>query len=368
MTTPLEHRLLLAGTWLVAALFAFLPLSKMSPTQPDLAQFYFAGELVLNGQAAELYDPSAYTVLVERLRSTGTPVSEMHFFNRPAFAALPWATAAALPYQTAAKLFLYLNVMAIGLLTWKLPVWFPGLVNYRAWLICFPPFLWALSFGQDVILITLALAYGMVLMRAGKETRAGLLLSLCVVKPQLVWLVPAALFFSGKKSTAVWFVIGGLAWATVSLLLVGPAGLKQWAELLSAGTTDYGPETMATLRAIGLRTNVWAGGLAAAVTAAALAFACRSGDWQRALPASIAASMILSPHAYVQDAAIFSVAAGFAASTLLRSWLLLPWPVLAVLLGVEDFLVAYAVVGAVAVIAFAAPFRLPAFARTADLE
>lgn len=348
-----ERRLLAGVSWLFAALFAFLPLSNLPATPPDLAQFYFAGRLVAAGQSADIYNPQAYTSLEQELAATGTPVSRYHFFNRPAFGALPWAILAQLPYGVVEKLVVVGNILGVLALAWKLPVWFPSLRRFRPWLLCYPPFMWSIQFGQETVAITWALAYGVVLVTRGREKSAGLLLSLCLIKPHLVWLIPVAFFFCGKRATAYWFLGGGLVLAGISFFMIGSSGVAQWRELLAAGTTDYTPETMATLRAIGLQTNVVVAVLLAIAVGVALVRACRAGALERALPISIVASVLLSPHAYPQDASSFAVAASFSGSGLLIGATILPWPLLAMVIEYAAYPFAYVAIGLVIIAVFA---------------
>jgi hypothetical protein len=351
MISPAERRLFMALSWIVACLFAYLPLASLPPTPPDLEQFYFAGRLVAAGQTGDLYSEEAYLPLEQELTAAGKPLSPMHYFNRPAFGALPWAILAQLPYTAVEKLVIAGNVLGILLLTWKLPVWFPSLRNFRPWLLCYPPFLWSVQFGQDTIMITWAMAYSVVLALRGNERLAGVLLSLCLVKPHLIWLVPFAFFFCNKRTAAYWFAGSGLVLAGISFLMVGPAGVAEWRALLAANTTDYAPETMATLRAIGLQTNMALAILLAIAIGIALVRACRSRALEQALPIAIVGSMLLSPHAYLQDASSFAIAAGLAGSSLVIGAAILPWPVLTVLISYVAYPFAYVALG-LAIISF----------------
>lgn len=342
----------------MAGLFAYMPLSSLPATPPDLAQFYFAGQLVRAGQSAEIYSEEAYLPLERELAATGKPVSRFHYYNRPAFGALPWAILAHLPYPAVEKLVIFGNILGILFLAWKLPVWFPALRAFRPWLVCYPPFMWSVQFGQDTILLTWALAYSIVLARRGDERLAGALLSLCLVKPHLIWLVPIAYFFCSKRTAAYWFLGSGAALAAISFLMVGPGGVAEWRELLAANTTDFAPETMATLRAIGLQTSVVFTVAAAIAIGVAFVRACRAQALEQALPIAIVASMLLSPHAYLQDASPFVVAASFSGSGLLIAATILPWPVLTVLISYVAYPFAYVALG-LAIITFLALRKNP---------
>jgi hypothetical protein len=345
-----ESHLVLAVSWLLAAMFTLLVQASVRTNPPDLEQFYLAGQLILAGRSDEIYSPAAYEPLVEQLNESGAAVSGTRYFNRPAFAALPWAVVSQLPYDVVAQLAIAANILGICLLTWKLPAWFPALSNHRPWLICFPPFLWSLALGQDTIFLTLALAYSLVSLRKDREILAGMTLSLCLVKPQLIWLVPAALFACGKRRTVYSFLACGLLFMVVSLSMVGPAGLVQWRILLASASTDYVPQGMPTLRAIGLQTNAWVAIVAACLVAGSLFLAWRNRSLNRLLALTIIASVLFSPHAYVHDTAVFTVAAGLQTSTALRSLLLLPWPAVVMAFQPSAFPLTYAIAGLAAAV------------------
>jgi hypothetical protein len=150
--------------------------------------------------------------------------------------------------------------------------------------------------------------------------------------------------------------------------MVGVAGVAEWRELLRAETTDIAPHAMATLRAIGIQTQPWVAMLLAAAVVVAFAFACKTRDLDRALPIAIVASVILSPHAYIQDASVFTIAAGFSGTALLlNAALWLPWPMLMVLVDDAALPLAYPVLGLALVAFFTFRRRKTAEAGSADL-
>lgn len=345
MITVKEKNLALAVSWLLAATFTFIVQASVRTAPPDLEQFYLAGQLIAAGRSDEIHSPAAYAPLVEQLNQSGAGVSGIRYFNRPAFAALPWAVVSRLPYEAVVQLAVAFNVLGICLLTWKLPAWFPSLRNHRPWLICFPPFLWSLALGQDTIFLTLALALGLVALRENREIQSGVILSLCLIKPQLIWLVPAALWVCGKRRTVYTFLACGLLFLFVSFCMVGSAGFVQWQTLLASASTDYVPQGMPTLRAIGLQTNAWVAIFAGCLVAGGLLLTWRSRDMNQLMALAIIASVLCSPHAYVHDIAVFAVAAGLQTSAALRSLLLLPWPAAVLALEPSAFPLAYAVAG-----------------------
>src|SRR5947209_3271901 len=74
--------------------------------------------------------------------------------------------------------------------------------RFAWWLVaCFGfwPVTWSLMLGQVVPVVCLVLAMVYVLLRGGRETAAGLLLTAIAVKPQIAFLVPLALLVSGYR-------------------------------------------------------------------------------------------------------------------------------------------------------------------------
>ncbi|HET9052150.1 MAG TPA: glycosyltransferase family 87 protein, partial [Candidatus Dormibacteraeota bacterium] len=83
----------------------------------------------------------------------------------------------------------------------------------------------------DAVLV--AAAVGAVLcLERDRDAAAGLLLSLLLVKPQLVWLAVPALLVAGRWRALAGFAAGAVAWGVTGLALVGTGGLRQWLDLV----------------------------------------------------------------------------------------------------------------------------------------
>ena len=168
------------------------------------------------------------------------------------------------------------------------------------------PAAWNYRLGQIDALLVLPLVAGTVLLATHRRFAAGLLLSLLLLKPQTIWLLPVALLVAGEWQVVVGMAAGAACLAGGSLWLVGPGGLGQWITLLgSAGpavaTSDGLPGAIASLGGNGA-------GFAAAVALGLLA--CGWMLWQRrtltdrplqVVALAIAASLLLAPHVYAYD-------------------------------------------------------------------
>jgi hypothetical protein len=293
----------------------------------DLPQFYFAGRLVRSGNAAAMYDTSAYTGLVEELRNVDERASKQSiYFNRPAFEALLFVPLAYLSFTTAKIIVLIWNVLLLALLVWKMPQWLHAPAWVRICLFIFMPFLYSVAFGQDTLLLTLIVSFGLFLLLRKQDTLAGVVLALGMFKPHLIWAMPIALLAAKRWKATCGFVVTGSVLALISLALVGPRGVTQWLGLLQASTTDNAPMLMGNVRALGLHY-----GFIASLVATVTALVCfltvlKRNSLEDQFMAAILIGLLLSPHTYRQDYALMAVVALRPLHPLARSLILIPWP------------------------------------------
>lgn len=194
----------------------------------DYIAFYSAGQMVLEGQSASLYDPDAVKVAQRQLYDAKEE-SIMEFLNPPFFALL-LAPFAALPFVP-------------SLLAWtafSLGVFCLGLVGLEGKLrlatvtsvLCFYPIFYAVVNGQNSLITAglLGVVYG--LMRRDRPFLAGLAASLILYKPHLflgvglLWLVQARRWWPALLG----LVCGGSLLLVVTWLAM-PEALSEYREL-----------------------------------------------------------------------------------------------------------------------------------------
>jgi hypothetical protein len=324
--TLLARRFFRVLAWAVALLMAGLFLSPVRHLLPqDFMQFYFAGRLVVSGQASQLHNRAVYEPLVSEMRAQGETIIPYHYFNRPAYYAYFCAPLALFSYRTGMVLTLLLNAALLAFLVWKLPVWFHISPWARPWIACFFPFLWTLAFDQDTMLLTLLLAFAVRSISQGRETLGGTLLAFASFKPHLIWLAPLALLRGGRRRALTSFLLVASGLAAVSFATVGVAGVQQWFELLQSPTTDVVPEYMGNLRALYLRFGLAAVVPAVLFFAASLYVVSRWGQFRELLAAALLASLVFSPHTYAQDYSQAALAAALIPFAPLRWVVFAPW-------------------------------------------
>ena len=325
----MPKRLARFAAWGLTLLLATVFLSPLRTVRPpDFMPFYFAGKLARSGRIAEVHHKPAYQPLIAELRATGERMNpvDAHYFIRPAFQAFFYVPFTFFSYPVASLLAIAANVALLGVLIWKLPVWFSVSPSVRVWLFAFKPFLWSIGIGQDTLLLTLLVAGSLVLAARDREVLAGALLGLGVFKPHLVWALPLVLVAAGRWKMVASFLAVAVGLGGVSLAAVGRSGFQEWIALVQAPSSDYLPHIMGNVRAVGLQLGAVAGGVAALVVVASFTVILLRGCWADRISAALLAALLLSPHTYWQD---YSLAA-LAALLSVRSWpryiLLLPWP------------------------------------------
>lgn len=302
--------------------------------QHDFTPFYLGGKLAASGRIARIYDPDVYKPLIAELRSQGERMSpfDANYFIRPAFEAFLYAPLASLPFRQASLVALLWNFGLLGILVWKLPLWFgirsPARPLARLALAVFYPFLWSISVGQDTLLLTLLVAYALFLESTGRAGYAGFALGLCAWKPHLIWLLPLALLASGRRRMSAWFLATGSALLAFSFLAVGVTGLRQWGALAQSSSTDIHPLEMANIRALALNF-----GPVCATGATVLLIICfcvvmHYGSFHQRVSAALLTALLVSPHAYWQDCSLLAPVAMIATRRWIAVILLFPWPFL----------------------------------------
>ena len=305
--------------------FLFLRPAVTKPANA-FAQFYFAAQLVDQGEVARIYQPKAYEPLVEKLETEDFQDHPFYYYNRPAYAAPLYWPYSLVSYAAGARLFVALNFVLWGLLIWKLPRWLDAPTSVRVWLFSLFPFAYAVAIGQDTLALTLLLAYSMCVLIHRNQTAAGIVLGLCLVKPHLIVLMPLLLLAERKHRALLSFAATGIALAGVSVALVGFHGIQEWLELLAAPTTDFYPENMGTVRALGLQFGTPTAFAAGAIALAAGVFAFLRANYLNRLSIILMLALLLNPHAYWGDYALLSIVALATTNRLIRYGILLPWP------------------------------------------
>jgi hypothetical protein len=151
-------------------------------------------------------------------------------------------------------------------------------------------------------------------LQRGRPLTAGLLLSVLLVKPQLVWLLLPLLLIGARWRIAAGFALGAAVWLASGLLLIGPGQLAQMVSLVRArqsGESLYTTGLAALIGQVGGSSGVFVAAMVLTVAVLVLAWWYRA-TLRDAAPAvtmslGICASVLCSPHVFSDDLLVMAV-------------------------------------------------------------
>jgi len=220
---------------LTAALlfFIFVILSAvfMDPRGFDFACFYSGGLIIREGNASRLYD------LGEQARIERQRLNRRNFLidNHPPFEALLFAPLARLSYVKAYILWGAINVLLwlfSQYLLWRhTPI---SRHSHFCFLLCFLffPFWFALVIGHTTLLLLFLFTLTFVCLQRGRDFRAGVFLGLGLFKFPIVLPFALICFLRSKWKLMAGFTATASLLGVVSVIVVGPAGVRSYADLL----------------------------------------------------------------------------------------------------------------------------------------
>jgi hypothetical protein len=279
----------------------------------DLQGHLAAGKIALDGNLAHLYDPVTQAHAEAAMVS---PEAALDLYLSPPFVAFVWAPLAALPYFAAGVLWnaitTLLGVVSARLVGVALDV---STVTIALVLFASEPFWQTLVSGQDSAIALLLYAGALLAWRRNADLLAGVLIGFGAFKPQLFWLVPVALLAVRRWRALGAFAATIIALSSISLLLVGWAGAKQYVWLLQSPLyhTQIDIHLAMTMGLPALLKSFLPSPYAA-IVGALMAVAVGVFVWRgaRASPSRLMGlgalgSMLAAPHGFVYDATVLLV-------------------------------------------------------------
>jgi hypothetical protein len=287
----------------------------------DYVQFYAAGQTLLRGESARLYD-FAYQKDLETAIS-GEPFEGVHAFITPPFLAWLFVPFAALPYRLSFALWSLAGLLLLWFSLRGLGARQPG--RAFAWALTWFPVFASVSFGQNSLLSLGIVALTYFLWQRQRPLLAGLTLSLALYKPQLalgiglLWLLNwrrdgRALLGLGLGGA----ILGGLCFGLLPEASRAYLQLAQTVLPTMLETKGFPLWNAHTLRAFFLLLfPPWPGLaslMAAVLSLGGIAFTVRFWQQRRQNPAlafagAVCLTIWITPHAMIYDWALFLIPA-----------------------------------------------------------
>jgi hypothetical protein len=205
------------------------------PITGDYIAFYAAGRMLLNGQAAQLYEPTSFRAVQREVVNFAVP-NLYDPFRNPPFFAIPFAPLALLDVLPSFAIWSALSLACLAAAIWlalaELPSVRPHWRALGVLVLTFEPVYRGLISGQnaDLSLLLYALIYRSI--RAGREPAAGFWAALGLFKPQLFLVFPIVFAASRRWRALGTYALVAAGLALISLAVVGVDGLWAWSRVI----------------------------------------------------------------------------------------------------------------------------------------
>jgi hypothetical protein len=286
----------------------------------DFTFYYAAARLGLAHGWPSIYDLNLQQAELDSIGSSIKIAELARYISPPpvAWAALPLTP---LPYSIAYWTWCALLLVALAL-TWRLaaPGHGPWRLVHIAAAIGWLPVIYGLQLGQPGLFVALGVAACYALLQAERPFWAGIALGALALKPQLAFLVPAALLLSGR-TRAFWggaLALGLLA--AVSAIALGPSGVAAYEARLNfaAGVPVNRELTLAPLVGSLAVARVIQAGIA--LWALFLAYRLRRRGHEWILIPALVGGLLASPYLHLDDLAMLGLAGWLYLRTSPRPW------------------------------------------------
>ena len=313
--------------WLLLGHGANDPLGR--PIGTDFVSFWTVSWALLHGQEKAIYTPEALAALELTARAGGS--SAFYAWQYPPVALLIVYPLALFPYLWSLAAWLVTGLAGYLSVLWRL---LPQPLTLLAGL-AFPAVFVTITHGQNALLTTALLSWGLVVL-GQRPIASGIMLGLLVFKPQLFVLIPVVLAVGRHWRALGMAALTGIVFAGVAAMMWG---IEIWADfitstafarrMLEQGLVDYYKmqSVFAGVRLLGgsLALGYGLQGFVAVLTTAVLAWAWRhSTDCGMRNAALLAATPLVTPFIFDYDLTILAPAIAWLARKQMRDGAM-PW-------------------------------------------
>jgi len=275
----------------------------------DFTFYLAAARIGIKHGWASIYDLSLQQAELDALGSRIDIAELARYISPPplAWLALPLSP---LPYEAGYWIWSAALIGALAL-TWYLAAPAQGRERliYLAAAVGWLPAIYALQLGQPALFVALGVAASYALLRTGRPFLSGLALGVLALKPQLAFLVPAALLLSGRMR-AFWGSVLALGFlVAASAVALGPSGVAEYIARLNfaAGVPVNRELTLApVLGSLAVARVIQA---ALALWSLVLVYRLRRRGAEWIFIAALVGGLLASPYLHLDDLVMLGLAA-----------------------------------------------------------
>jgi hypothetical protein len=274
----------------------------------DFTFYLAAARIGLKHGWTSIYDLSMQQAELDALGSRIHIAELARYISPPpvAWLALPLTP---LPYEVGYWVWSATLLTALAL-TWYLvaPGRGPERLIHLAAALGWLPVIYGLQLGQPGLFVALGVAGSYALLRIGRPFLAGLALGALALKPQLAFLVPAALLVSGRTRTFWGGVVALGLLGIASAIALGPSGVAEYgARLNFAASVPVNRElTLAPLLGVLPVSRVIQAAIAMWSLVLAYRFRGRATEWIFVVP--LVGGLLASPYLHLDDLVMLGLA------------------------------------------------------------
>jgi len=322
------RNLAMAAGAVTAALFAVFDLYQWALAYAgdrfhnDFTFYYAAARIGLAHGWPAIYDLHLQQAELDTIGS-GIKIAELARYISPppvAWSALPLTP---LPYPVAYWIWSALLLIAL-VLTWRLasPGHGPWRLVHLAAAVGWLPVIYGLQLGQPGLFVALGVAACYALLKAERPFWAGVALGALALKPQLAFLVPAALLVGGRMRAFWGSVVALGVLGLASAIALGPSGIGAYQARLTfaAGVPVNRELTLAPLLGSLEVTRVIQAAIA--LWALFLVYRLRRRGHEWIFIPALVGGLLASPYLHLDDLAMLGLAAWLYVRTSPRAWTL----------------------------------------------
>lgn len=303
----------LASLWAGAhAIAVWIFLFLAMPVHEDVRMIYVAAQAGLRYGWSSIYDQSTLRALSASFPPGQQHIDAVYTYVHPPLVAWLFAPLTVFPEPAAYLAWTVISLVAL-VFAWHLAAPFAGLAKASLLLLAIGvwPVVSAFYYGQPIMFVLACVAGCWWLIKHDRPLAAGLVLAIATsLKPQVMWMLPAALLASGRVRVIAGWVAGLVALALLSAAALGPSGVTSWIHALQQNQSDPAHTVSTLIHFFGLgplTIALWAIFSLATLTVAY----SRRHDVDAVFAAGLVGTALVTFHFHELDYSVLVIAAWF---------------------------------------------------------